>query len=593
MTKRLICLVLSLILLVGALAGCANKTDSEAASNIADKASESAATLSMYLMSEAPVSAETAAKIEAAVNEITQAKFKTKLKLYFYTEDVYYTKLQEAFDARAAAKANGTLMSSKSSSTADGEEETIVNEYGVVEIKYPEIASYQVDIFYLGGQDKYNEYRNADLLTRLDEELSSSSKELKKYIPNTLLERMKNVNNGTYALPTNQGIGEYTYLLLNKEALAEAYRNEADETKYAEKYTSLTSSDCVAFLNYVKDPNSKMNEKYYPLYTNLTQKELLFNNLYFWGVDEAGNLSDAFSVLGDYYTNGEDFKNLNNYPEIANLFENSQFLHDMEQLKRYEVEGYYTAEENKQFAVGYVQGGAELAEQYGDDYVMIPVAAPRLDEDDLFNDMFAVCKNTSSTSRSMKILTHLNTDETFRNLLLYGIKDEHYMLKDTEYKNELGEPYQVVQRLNTEYQMSVNRTGNTLIAYPTEDQLPIINEYHVNQNLDVKTKLTLGYTPTYDGKKNEYKVDTEGLQAIRTLSAEIWADYLACDTMAEYEDFLADAKAKVAASEAVQKHTHEDHGLDTDGKTTKACDGTCGSIQYSYSAWLKKNGMIK
>ena len=591
MSKRLICLVLALLMLVSVLTGCSNKSDNEAASNIADKASESAATLSMYLMSEAPVSAETAAKIEAAVNEITQAKFKTKLKLYFYTEDVYYTKLQEAFDARAAAKANGTLATNKKNTSADAEEETIVNEYGVVEIKYPDIASYQVDIFYMGGLDKYNEYKNANLLTRLDEELSSSSKELKKYIPDQFLTRMKEVNGGTYAIPTNAAIGEYTYLLLNKEALKDAYRNEADETRYAEKYTSLTSADCEAFLRLVADPTSGMDENYYPLYTNLTQKEMLFNNLYFWGVDEAGNLSDAFSVLGEYYTNAEDFKGTNQYPAIENLFENEQFVADMRLLKEYEVNGYYTAQENKKFAVGYVKGGAELAEQYADEYVMIPVAAPRLDEDDLYSDMFAVCANTSSTSRSMKILTHLNTDETFRNLILYGIQDEHYQLISTEYENELGEPYQVVQRLNTEYQMSAARTGNTLITYPLEGQLPIIHEYAVSQNLDAKTKLTIGYTPTYDGKKNTYAVDAEGLQAIRTLSAEIWADYLACDSMAEFETFLTDATAQVAASEAVKNHTHKDHGVDEEGKT-KACDGTCGSMQYSYQAWLKKNKIV-
>lgn len=588
MSKKLICLILSFILIMSVLVGCSQKSDADAAGDISDAASESAVTLAMYLMSEKAVSAETAAKIEAAVNEITQAKFKTKLKLYFYTEDVYYTKLEEAFDARAEAKANGTLLSSQTTKTEDGEEETMVNEYGVVEIKYPEIASYQVDLFYLGGKDNYDKYKAANMLTRLDEELNSSSKELKKYIPNQILSSMKSVNGGTYALPSNHAVGEYTYLLLNKVVLEKTHRNEADSSQYLTKYSSLTSTDSQVLLEQVTSEAIGLTGSYYPLYTNLTQKELLFTNLHFWGVDENGDLSDAFSVLGDYFANTDEYLSYNTYPAIANLFENEQFTADLEALKQYEVNGYYGSEnETRKFAVGYVQGGAELAELYGEDYIMIPVAAPRLDEEDLYNDMFAVCSYSSSSSRSMKILTYLNTDETFRNLLLYGIEGEHYQYQTTEYEDAMGDSYQVVQRLNEDYMMSAAKTGNVLIAYPTVDQLPIIHEYAVLQNQDALAKLTLGYTPGYNG----FKVDAESLQRVRTLSAEIWADYLACDSMEAFAAFLTEAKAKVAASEDVQKHIDYDHGTTTDGKEN-ACDGSCGSLQCSYQAWLKKNKII-
>lgn len=578
MSKKLICLFLSIVLLLGVLAGCAEKSDEDAAADKSEAASEAARTLSMYLMSEEPVSAETAAMIEEAVNQITEKKFKTRMKLYYYTEEEYYDKLQAAFDAREEAKQNGTLNNDKQD--ASTEEETIVNEFGVIEIKYPTIAPYQVDLFYFGGYDKYTELKDKGMLTRLDEELNSSSKELGKYIPATILANLKAINNGTYALPTNKAIGEYTYLLLNKEVLEKSYRNGNDFSDY----TSLTCEKTQELLAYVANPDTGMNEDFYPLFTDLESTELLLSNLQFWGVDENGNLSDEFSVLGDYFKNSDNFKDPNTYAEIANLFENEQFLTDLEILKSYEFSGYYDGAEDKKFAVGYVKGGAELAEVYGDEYEMIPVACPRLSEDDLYSDMFGVCSYTSSTSRSMRILTMLNTDEEFRNLILYGIEGEHYQMVDTGLENEQGEPYKVVKRLNNEYVMDVNKTGNTLIAYPMEGELHTIREYAVKQNLDAKAELNLGFTPDYKG----FEVNNESLQAVRTLSAEILAEYLACQNEEELEEFFVSAKERVAASTDVQLHIDADHGNEEGKDEEKECDGSCGSLQCSYLEWLDK-----
>ena len=76
MKKKLLCLLLSVLMLLSvALTACGKKDDEEALDDITDKASASAVTLSMYLMSEEPVSAEQEKLIEEAVNNITKAKF--------------------------------------------------------------------------------------------------------------------------------------------------------------------------------------------------------------------------------------------------------------------------------------------------------------------------------------------------------------------------------------------------------------------------------------------------------------------------------------------------------------------------------------
>ena len=88
MNKRIICLLLSAIMLLSViLPGCSKKTDDEAMENVTETASESTMTLTMYLMSESEVSEEQASKIEEAVNKITKSKFKTRLVLRYFTSE--------------------------------------------------------------------------------------------------------------------------------------------------------------------------------------------------------------------------------------------------------------------------------------------------------------------------------------------------------------------------------------------------------------------------------------------------------------------------------------------------------------------------
>ncbi len=586
MNKKLVCLFLSLVMLLSVcLTACGQKSDDEASKDITEKASDAAETLAMYLMSEAPVSEETANKIEEAVNKITESKFRTHLELYFYTEEEYYGKLNAAFDARDAAAANGTLdvyRDNTDSEDSAKENETYVDEYGLVQIKYPTIADYQVDIFYLGGVDRFNEYMSRGLLLSLDSELGSASQVITEYVSPQFLSTMKSANGGTYALPSNQAIGDYTYLLLNKEALKAAYRGTENGTTDFSAYTSLTCEDAEDFIHFV---NNTMRENYIPLYTNMTSTEMLFTNLKFWGVDENNNLSDAFSILGDYFNNSDTYLGTNAYAEMSNLFENDDFLYDLEVLKGYES-CYATAnEEGKKFAVGYVKGGAELVEQYGDEYEMIVVESPRLTEEELYSNLFAVNSYTRSSADSMEILSYLNTNVDFRNLILYGIEGEHYRIIESEQENALGEKYKVAERLNESYIMDEKKTGNTFLAYPLKGELVNIRDYGRKQNQDAKVELSLGFVPTY----NEFVVNTEHLQTIRALSAKIWADYLVCT---DFDAFLTQAQADIAACEVLALQFSPTH-LDEEGAVTTTCDKNCGSLICSYQAWLVAKGIVK
>lgn len=600
MTKKLVCLFLSLLMILSVcLTACGKKTDEEVEEDLAEDASANAATIVLCLMSDQAVSEETVAEITEAANAITEKKFKTRLVLKYFTADEYYQQIEASYAAREEARANGTdiIITEEQS-----EEQTYVDENGIVQIQYPTVAGYQIDIFYLGGdevmtgEERFQDYMAKGWLNSLGTEVDNASKKLKQFISPQFLSNMKSANKGIYAIPTNKAIGDYTYMLLNKEAMKSAYRSLADD------YSSLTSEACQDFLEFVQESNS-MREKYLPIYSNLPTSELMIANLHTWGVDTEGDLNGAFSVLGDYYKESDNYLATNTYPKLSNLFANSKFVNDLTVLKEYELNGLFgtdedkaaAAEGNKDFAIGYVKGDAvDLVKKYGEKYEMVVVESPRMTAEDLYSDMMAVTSFTSSVSRSMEIITFLNTDVEFRNLLLYGIEDKHYKLIDTDIeKNELGDTYKVARRLNEDYVMSAEKTGNTFIAYPLEEVDAYDKyEYAIQQNRAAKTDLILGYTPDY----NAFVINNEKLQAVQTLSNTLLAEYQACDTMEKLTEFLAKAKADVEASADVAHTIDADHGIDTEAKeegTEKACDGSCGSLGCSYAAWLKDMKILK
>lgn len=616
MMKKLIALGLCLLMVLSVcLTGCSEKTNEEAVADISEKASKSAMTLSLYLMSETEIekcancekadAGEEGAKtcvdldtqpctfrlISNAVNRITESKFKTRLVLHYYTEAEYYQKLEESFAMREAAKKAGLLTNTEISEETT-EDETFVNELGQVEIKYPTIAGYQVDIFYFGGQERFEQYKNGGLLSELDSQLGDASKELTQYIFPQFLSGIKTLGGGTtYAIPTNRVVGEYTYLLLNKKALEDAYR-KTDATATFDSYVPLTSVECQKFL---ADVERDMTDEYYPVHLGegISLADVAAANLHFMGVDANGNLcTDKFSLLGWSHNVGDSFGTFANVGKILDT--RVGFASSLEVLKAYENKGYLyneTEDAGKKFAVGYVKGDITLAEQYKDEYEVIVLETPRMGAADICENMMGVSSTTTSLSRSMQILTLLNTDEEFRNLLLYGIEGEHYRVIDTHVaKNEDGDTYMKVERLNNNYLMDENKTGNVFVAYPLQpvgaaEIIPSIRDYGIQQNQDLTVDQMLGFNIV----NKDFPIDMEAMQAIRKVSEAIWEKYETCSDFAEFWEFTV-ARAK-DVNPLVESMIQGNHGYN--GSEPKACEKICGSIGCAYMDWAVAQGLVK
>ena len=613
MMKKLIALGLCLLMVLSVcLTGCAEKTNEEAVADISKKASKSAMTLSLYLMSDMEVekcehcekadAGEDGAKtcvdldtqpctyrlISNAVNRITESKFKTRLVLHYYTEAEYYQKLEESFAKREAAKKAGLLGNTEISEETT-EDETFVNELGQVEIKYPTIAGYQVDIFYLGGQEKFKQYKDGGLLAGLDAQLGDASKKLTQYIFPQFLSGIKTLGGGTtYAIPTNRPVGQYTYLLINKQAMKDLDR------KFDDSYKRLSEAGAQSFL---ADVERSMSDTHYPIYLGegISVAEVATAGVNFFGVDANGNFSNKFSLMGGDFESGLD--SFANALQGGNILKNAMFTNQLEVLKSYENKGYfYNAAEDadKKFAMGYIKGDATTVEQYSDEYDIFVLENPTLSEADLYEHMMGVSSTTTSLSRSMQILTLLNTDEEFRNLILYGIEGEHYRVEDTHVaKNEDGDTYMKVVRLNNNYVMDENKTGNVFIAYPLQPTgdgvaqiIPSIRDYGIKHNQDLSLDLIIGFEINKD-----FRIDMEAMQTIRIASEEIWAKYEECADFAEFKTFYDDKLKQDPVKTALANMVAYNHGYT--GSVPKPCEEICGSFGCAFTKWAIASGMMK
>ena len=543
MKLKLSCLLLSALMIMFCFAGCAEKDKADVMNKIGMEASEGAVTLSMYLMSEAPVSDEQELAMEAAVNAITEKEFKVHLDLKYFTADKYYETLE----------ADLKKMTEYYSGDGIGKKEdtpVYTDENGLPVTYYPPIEEFDVDIFYFGGYDKYVKYSEAGYLKDISTEVDGSAKALKAVINTNLLNQVKALNGKYDMIPTNRAIGEYTYLLLNKKVL--------QETQYAASdITSLVDEDCQDLLSLVDDI---FGDEYVPLksYTN----ELDLIDVEYFGVDANGMMTDDFSLIAGTYNNSWVYGAAGSYPEMSHILntKNSGRLSAQEQikvLKGYEFNGYLgdEADADKPFAVGYIKGGAEVVEKYGDDYEIVPVQMPKLETEDLYEHVMAISEKTNSVKQSAEIITHLNTNEEFRNLILYGIEKENYVWVDAIGEDgnpvidEDGNVYKVVSRITDDpeklYVMDKNKTGNVIYAYPAVGENPLASDYALAQNQDLQLDYTLGFNLYNASFAKLGDLDLTALKAVTVASASFYQKIVDAKTEDALNAVLDEIKAYV------------------------------------------------
>ena len=602
--KKLLCLLLGSIMLLSmfSFAGCAKKEETEA--DVATNTGAKTITLRLitekkvcntdeelaeYLTNECGGDKESQKykdmldtmkayeAVEEEIAKITKSDFKTDVEILFYTEKEYYSKLEESMKEYALEQKNAALAQRalkkyikeyKASATEEYPESAITasfykyfpeyerykdfasgssssddvykeNDLGIKELVYPEADENQLDVVYISGYDMYRRYIDNDWITPLNSLISTTGKKLTYNISETLLNGVK-VNGETYAIPNNVQIGEYTYMLVDRE-LAEKYKHTY------ESFNNIV--DCNVFVNDVVKNHADV------LPIDATFKECMDLFVWYWnidiGQDEFGateyqiNTQNNFSILGKFYSDPSKVGRGNIELGFTSLLADKEYRDTLLCLKKYEYDGCYRAENDTRtdaaisFKTGtysmmrdafYNKDGTKKTEydadygvytdENGKEYYLYVAKYPKADENSLYGNMFAVSANSKNPQACLEFITLLNTDATVRNLLQYGIKQgEHQDGQTPNYT--VDEETGILKRLNNLYMMDIEKTGNCFIAYP-EEGLPA--DYWENakaQNNDALIDPLAGFD--FNERLAEYgtQLDSKQLGYCAMLSEEV------------------------------------------------------------------------
>ena len=550
-----------------------------------------------------------------------------KLKKEFYEENPQYKEFAHVSD-------------DDEEETGVVEEVTAYNEYEIAEIVYPELRKNQVDIVYLSGFDRYNDFIDSEWIQPLDEEINGASRKLTDYISSTLLSGVQ-IDGSTYAIPNNVSIGEYTYMMIDKELFDKYYYTIDDvedvlDTKYfladIAKFEpdvlplDATYEECMSMLVWywsmtyeeqekvdeeedtdIGDIGSDSDDKKDPV--------KLFNYYY----DKEG---DAFSMFGTVYGGAANRNRGSIRLQFSNLFTKTEYLDILREMMNFKFEGYFgQAAEGQTVAVDFVKGDSTFKKEMekkgyctynGKTYYAVIAEYPEATENELYGNMFAVSAFSHfSVGRSMDIITYLNTNSTIRNLLQYGIEGKNY---------ELSEPSegQVMTKLNNDYQMTLEKTGNVFMAHPGEGKRADAWEGAREQNNESLIDPLLGFdfNTILDGDENGLDCNgvypsaklpgEEGYTPVGMLdkmaakSADIQARLDACTNLNDLEDLITALKdelkesvkdnawIKKANNPAYDAEAEKDGGTPDD---TSDDDYTYGNSPYTiYVNWLTEYG---
>ncbi len=535
MKTKIFCLLLAMVMLVGVLAGCSSKKTEDDVGAVADteESSRISMTLSLWLPTEEGTTEEAVKQVEEALNKLTTAKYNTAIEFHAIPRSEYWETVKAHMDAITvvieeeeaaeaarrkelkALRAQGIkIEETETEAESVEEEETMVNDIGVTVVKYPEVGEKQMDIFLVTSYEDYMDLIDKDLIECLDSELSGASKILNTYIYPTYFE-MAN-ENGLYAIPNNHPVGEFQYLLLNKE-LVETYDYDIDDLK-----TLLKAKD------FIIDIGNQHLDGVVPLLGEVEAAHMIY-----FGSDQS-----EWSLLA------QQIAGLSYYSSLLtpkSIFNNSEYVNTVGLMKQLKSLGYLgdgMLKEGEKFAAAVISGDPSVLEPYEDDYYINVYGRPVMEEEDVFGAMFAVSAYTKNLSRSMEIITYLNTDPTFRTVLQYGVQGVHW-----DYEREDSED--TIKILNNDYQIKLTDTGNVYMTYPGPGISKDVWKYGKEQNLSCTTSPYMKF-PGYITEDNE-----EMIKELDELSKE-YKERLDNIPYEEYETEVLKIKQELKANTLFQ-----------------------------------------
>ncbi len=468
--RRLISLVILLTvfaMLMPTLASCTKEADYE---------EEAAPVYTIYSIKSDDTTDDAIRAVELAINRIIFYRLGVCVKLMLYTEDEYEAAIEakfaelEAYEAKKEEdkKNNKNNTSSEISDESDGTSQDILTGEKILDNLEngidTELETPRLDIFLVRGFDTYSKLAAEKKLAALDEKLSSEAKLIKDYVHPYFFQAAK-YNSKTYGVPCNTTIGQYRYIVFDKELL----------NKYEYDAKTMSSvSDLQEYLALIKENEPDV----IPLQTATDSSDysFMFENGFATYVDSTGH--------------------------VVSSYEDSGLLGYLAMIARYNALGYFANSEGKtaetdpdaRFAVSFVDGNEldieTLAAKTGREYDYNVYQVPTATNENTIDSLLCISSYCVSNELDdvAKLLSMLYTDEDLQNLLAHGVKNEHYMLDDNE---------QVVRLTTVDgdaYSVDRLYAGNQFISTTLAGEDKTIWEKAKEQNRDAVISNTLGFS---------------------------------------------------------------------------------------------------
>ena len=262
---------------------------------------------------------------------------------------------------------------------------------------------------------------------------------------------------------------------------------------------------------------------------------------YYYSYDTEAEFSILGAMMKDAATRTRGGINLG----FNALFTNTEYHELFATLKNYEYQEYYgKVKDGQRAAVSFMKGDSRIKQDYEDkgvyvgevgrEYYVVIAEYPEATEEELYGNMFAVYANSSHLSRAMKVITYLNTNQELRDLLQYGIENQHYE------RNDDG----TIKLLSNEnfgiYRMDLEKTGNCFIATPSEELGADAWTYAKVQNNDSLINPLLGFDFNLATADSDYSLDVALIDHIKELNAEALALINECANKEDLMSLMSD-----------------------------------------------------
>ena len=513
MKKRLFSLFLCILMIVTV---CTAFTSCSEEGNEADDRVIRPMTITLAMITDEETTPEGIQLVQDAINKTTEKTYNTHVVLQLYTEKEYNTEIAKKIQGRLYDQENNITKISMGSDT-----DVVLNEYGREITVYPEPYENQIDIFMISDGTKFIEYYRQGALEDVSSTFTTSTAALlSKYVSPDVLKYGK-IGEGQYGIPSSSFYGEHEYLLINKE-LFDKYNYDIDSV----------SADLTSIEDYLVDlAKYEHDNGVIPLYN----------------VNEMGleSLTGGPSVVSSYIPEGA-------YIDPDTSYTPGNIL-AIEQVRKYittvhnfaSINGDYptftrNVDFTKKFGAAYLKGSSLIPQEYEKDYYVLKFRGPVVETSEVYSSMFGVSPFSTDTDRCMEIVTLINTNESIRNILQYGIENVHYTRdEDTGIVTRIKNPKDGVN-----YSMDMYKTGNLFLVWPNSEMSETEIMYSANKwalakqaSIDAFFSPNVGFKLNYDtvdylAEKPDVITVKEDIEQLALLYEELWVK------IAEYNDYV-------------------------------------------------------